>query len=219
MLYFNDCIFIHIPKTGGTSLCYYVLESVFKEDYLRDQGHLLSTKAGWKHATLRGIYKRKKKLDLDPNKVKYVIAMFRNPYDKMVSLYHFYKQTLAQLLRRDNPKQYEITKLPFHEWVVALKKFDLAYTWRSYEHFIELPDGNLPQNLIILRYENYEKDVREALKLFGGKVDDSAEIKHLMKSNRPRNWRELYDKESEEAVYQFHKWVFNKGYYERMIVR
>ena len=32
MLYFNDCIFIHIPKTGGTSLCYYVLESVFKEE-------------------------------------------------------------------------------------------------------------------------------------------------------------------------------------------
>ena len=214
MLYLNNCLFIHIAKTGGTSLCYYVLDCILGKQALYN---LLSTKKGWKHAYLRSIYHQKELLDLDPNKIKYVVVLFRNPYDRMVSLYHFFKQFQSRNLKENFPELFEIAKLPFPKWVVALGKLKKHYTWTDYKEYIILKDGTLPTNLIVLRYEDYEESAHKIVELFGGKVDSTIQIRHDNKTERPKDWRMFYTKEAEEAVYRYHKWVFDNGYYKREI--
>ncbi len=215
-MYFNDCIFIHIPKTGGTSLSYYVLESLFGKDFLKEHGRYLSTRDGWKHAPLTSIFLQKEKLQMDPEKIKHVMVLFRNPYDKMVSLYYFYLQYFAEALLKNDPAQFELIKLPFNEWVVELSKGKVRHSWQDYKYFISKKDGTVPSNLIVLRYEDYEASVNKALELFGGKIDESVKLDHMLKTKRTRDFKSLYDEESEEVVYQLHKWVFDNGYYERM---
>ncbi len=90
-------IFVHIPKTGGTSLALALEARAMKDDILigdtpkslRRRHRLKSVKTKgrlWKHSTLRNIYGLVDQTQIEDY---FVFTLVRNPWDRMVSYFHW----------------------------------------------------------------------------------------------------------------------------------
>lgn len=93
-------IFVHIPKTGGTAMSLALEDRAMADDILigdtpkavrrrRRLKALTSSGRLWKHARLRDIYGV-----VSPQQVEdyFVFTLVRNPWDRMVSYYHWLQQ-------------------------------------------------------------------------------------------------------------------------------
>ena len=97
MPYYKDknILFIHIPKTGGTSVEQY-LKKITKQT-LYSKGlydHILfekfKLKSSLQHLTYKNICKYKNTLEVDFNEDLKIITIVRNPYDRIISdLFYF----------------------------------------------------------------------------------------------------------------------------------
>ena len=77
-----DLLFIHIPKTGGTSL-----EDYLKKRYTQTLFGFFENTHHLQHQTYTELYKQKEELLISFNKV---VSIVRNPYTRVISdLYHF----------------------------------------------------------------------------------------------------------------------------------
>ena len=93
-------IFVHIPKTGGTSLAMALEDRAHKDDILigdtpkavkrRNRLKGVTTKGRlWKHSTLADIEGILPEDQLAPLKV---FTLIRNPWDRLVSYYHWLRE-------------------------------------------------------------------------------------------------------------------------------
>lgn len=103
----RNYIFVHIPKTGGTALSLALEDRAMKDDILigdtpkgiqrRKRLAALTPKGRlWKHSTL---------CDIDgivtPSELSemFCFTMVRNPWDRMVSYYHWLTEQILIILR------------------------------------------------------------------------------------------------------------------------
>jgi hypothetical protein len=99
-----NILFIHIPKTGGTSLEIY-FQSKFKIPlntkslymFLDEETKInnnIIVNSSLQHITYKTIYKYKNEFNIDFNNIK-IITIVRNPYERIMSdLFFLYKITL-----------------------------------------------------------------------------------------------------------------------------
>lgn len=186
-------VFVHIPKTGGTSMALALESRATKDDILigdtpkalrrrRRLRHLETPGRLWKHSTVRDIGPL-----IDPADF-FVFTLVRNPWDRMVSYYHWLRDqrfdhpvvSLAQtydfkdFLRHPNT-QASLDSNTYQSYMIDAAGIDHCTLYARLEH---------PQDLAPL-WEHLAFKVtipRENL------------------SDRAKDWRIYYDAETADIV-------------------
>ena len=179
----KDIIFVHIPKTAGTSIRY----SMGFNDMDKSQN-------------IRNHYTAKEIIDLigiENWNSAFKFTFVRNPWDRLYSFYSFrlkkgriidktYKDSfrawvLSELVDRDPKSKKRFNLIPQTEWLID------------------------PQNKIeidfIGRFENLAKDFETLAKL----ISFDAHLPHMNKSVRTNNYNQEYDSELKEIVGKYYQ--------------
>lgn len=215
MPYYKDIntLFIHIPKTGGTSLEEYLKTKSTQTIYsILNEGNILYEKYNiethsLQHLTYNEIYKYKDLLNIDINDNLKILTIVRNPYDRAISALFFHK------LIDKNTNKNEIYKI--------LKKFIYSNKYDShnipqYKFLLENNDNdnNIKKDIIIFKTE----DLRTQLNNYG--YTDFNDTMFCYQSNLPisndSKYSEYLNKESIQLINDFYKKdfeIFNYTYF------
>jgi len=178
----HKIIFIHIPKTGGTSI-----ESCFNMKMLNKKNmYGTYNKQEFTHFTAKDI-----KASIDENiwKEYTKFTIIRNPYDKMISEW---KRIVGNL--KDEPNQ-------FKNW---LKKVRIPkdHKNKNTTHFTKQVDFVLEKNKEIVdkifRFENYE-EVTNFIKIKTNKI-----VPHANRSTH-KHYSYYYDEEAKNILENLYK--------------
>lgn len=173
----KDFVFIHINKTGGTSVI------------------SITGKAFRKHLSVKDVikYAGQKKWD----KV-YKFTVVRNPWAKVASQYKFRTKTNKSKLG-DKP-------LTFNEWVnkVFVEKDKFYYGVRPLLYapqveWLKNRNGKIDMNKI-LRFENLNEGFKEVANIIG----IESNLPHL-NSTKKSNYQDFYDKETKKIIADWFK--------------
>ncbi|MCH2163802.1 MAG: sulfotransferase family protein [Marinovum sp.] len=195
----RNYIFVHIPKTGGTAVSL-ALEARAKADDIligdtpkakkrkrRLQG--VETRGRlWKHSTLadiEGLLTRSKFADM------LIFTLVRNPWDRMVSYYHW-----LQVQEFDHPAVVKAKSLPFAEFVLDsfIATSIKASPARSY-----LTDSiGMTYNAVYVRLERFKEDILPVEQHLGFAL----KLQKTNSSRRDPDYRRYYTYETAAQVAQ-----------------
>lgn len=190
-------IFVHIPKTGGTSLALALEARAAADDILigdtpkaqRRRGRLKGLQAAgrlWKHSTLADIDGI-----LPPEQMAQmkVICMVRNPWDRLVSYYHWLQEQtfdheavrLAQGLSFSGFLNHPHTQASFLQW--------------PFERHVTLANGAKRGDFFV-RLEDFQRDIAA----FEAHLGFGIELPKTNVSRRRRDYRSYYSEADSELV-------------------
>lgn len=191
-------IFVHAPKTGGTSLALMLEAKAMKDDIMlgdtpkakkrrkRVEGIETSGRL-WKHSMLSDLYGLVTQEEMEEF---FVFSLVRNPWDRMVSYYHW-----LQSQRFDHPAVGRAKTLSFREFVLdpmILRAMEL----NPYGRYVEDRDG-IDRGDHFIRLEHIRDELGPVEDALGFKFH---EIAHENASNRVQDYRSAYDDRGAEAV-------------------
>lgn len=180
--YLDSFIFIHINKTGGSSI-----EKALNLPFEHKTALQKINEIGEKRF-----------------KAKFSFAVIRNPFDRLVSQY-FYRLQKNQALPPEKKKPLGIKPIEFKEWVREThveynsfyrhnpSMFQPQYVW------ITNKDGEVVIDFIC-RFENLSHEIDQVSKIIGRDIN----LPHLKKSKR-KDYREYYDSETIEIVNSYYE--------------
>jgi len=183
-------IFIHAPKTGGTSLALALEDRAMADDIMlgdtpkaiKRRRRLKGVKAAgrlWKHSTLRDIYGLVTQEEVDQF---FVVTLVRNPWDRMVSYYHWLKSQ-----HFDHPAVDLAHAMTFSEFLNHPFTKD---TMRSAPYGSYVMDAKGKERCdLFIRLEHLEEDVSAFEDHLGFKF---GAISHENKSTRDADYRSYY---------------------------
>ncbi|MBB5722520.1 hypothetical protein FHS72_002146 [Loktanella ponticola] len=187
-------IFVHIPKTGGTSLALALEGRAMKDDVLigdtpkaqQRRGRLKTlTPAGrlWKHSTLADIHGV-----VDPA-AYFVVTIVRNPWDRAVSYYHWLQtQSFA------HPAVGLAESLSFSDFINHEATMT-AFASQPYRSHVTDATGVVRCDLFA-RLEALEDD----LTAFWAHVGFTCAVGRANASSRDRDWRPYYSDADAEVI-------------------
>jgi hypothetical protein len=183
-------IFIHIPKTGGTALSLALEARAMKDDVIvgdtpkarARKGRLNGVETAgrlWKHATLADI----RGLATDEEIAAfYTVTLVRNPWDRMVSYYHWLRgQSFA------HPAVALAKRTDFSAFLNAAET-RASIAAHPYARYVTTAAGQERCDLFI-RLEQFDEDVRPFEAHLGFRL---APLAVANRSDRPRDWRHFY---------------------------
>ncbi len=193
----HKCIFIHIPKTAGTTvekLIWPNEEARTEEElwmgFVKDQHNKYHT-GGLQHLMAR--YVREEVGDKKFNAF-YKFSVVRNPWDKTVSQFRYMKQRpdLRSFLG-----MHRFTS--FKKYLKLIQKVDHVH-WLPQVKFLFDLNGELLVDKV-LSFENFESEIKEVL---GRLKLEIKSIPHLNRSKR-RDYKSYYSNVTKEMVEEFYK--------------
>ena len=190
-------IFVHIPKTGGTSMALALEDRAHKDDILigdtpkaqlrkprlkklRPSGRL------WKHSTLadiNGILSPQAMADL------FVFTLVRNPWDRMVSYYHWLR---AQSF--NNPAVSVAKTNDFAGFLSDRSTQMSVSNWPYANYLIDATGTERCQ--LFARIEALDTDLDPLWSHLGFRLT----VPHVNKSDRPSDYRFVYTEATAEVV-------------------
>lgn len=209
MIFNDDFLFIHVPKTAGIAvgegLCRSLRGNVYFVTRLEEPLSLNNVNIiiGDRHQTLKGADQYFEDAGLPHRLLKFrkILAMIRNPYEIEVSRFHYLRlghewdRGRAQSLAMEGD---------FAEFVRGSR------WWFDYEDYYTA-NGAIPQNLHIVKYEGFPDTIST---VFADFFQTPFEVEQRNASHKTR-YGDYYDEELERLVYHKYQWLFDKGYYQR----
>ena len=225
-----DVLFLHIPKTGGTSctdfLCQALAEPVFLSS-LNEQlasSHFRATLIpGMSHETLSELQgsstQIKQRTGIALTDVKLIIAVVRHPYEIELSNFHFYRSGNRNILRnklfRDERTVWRIdlAQGDFSDFVAQSGHFRTRVDGSDIrcEDYL-LVNGEMDHRIKVLRSESLSTEFPRLVAPFTDRV---VEFPFANRSQRSAAAPfEDLGADLQQLIYLKHRWVFDQGYYE-----
>ncbi len=192
-------IFVHIPKTGGTSMALALEARAMKDDImlgdtpkaLKRRKHVQDVESHgrlWKHSTLADIDGLVSEQDLDN---LFCFTLVRNPWDRLVSYYHWLRTQ-----RFEHPARHLAAQLSFADFVCHPT---VANSFRHTPARSYMTDvRGIHRCNAYIRIEHLEEDLRPVEEFLGFKLA----LGHTNRSERAADWREYYTDAAAESVAQ-----------------
>jgi hypothetical protein len=182
-------VFVHIPKTGGTSMALALEARAMRDDILigdtpkarRRRRRLEGARTAgrlWKHSRLSDIEGLLPKEDLAR---LFVFTMVRNPWDRMVSYYHWLR---AQSF--DHPAVRLAGQVGFSAFLNH-PETRATVARERYGDYVREPGGE-ERAAVFVRLEHLAEDLAPAEAHLGFRLD----LPHSNRSERPADWRSCY---------------------------
>lgn len=197
-----NLLFIHIPKTGGSSVEKYFSvkfniplnkKSLMSTEDIREYSDKPEINSSLQHLYFNTIIKYKDFFKLDINNMK-ILAVIRNPYHKVLSdLFYLKKITI-------DSSQEEV----YSNILIYLKENYDNHTTPQYK-FITDENGNLIENLILLHTENLNEEMKKlGYKDFNIKMNmnpNLVDYDSYLNNNSINLINEVYEKDFELLKY------------------
>ncbi len=121
-------IFIHNPRTGGTNVTRALLPFLGEDVIQATHGFPYNN-----HMSASDLWKR---IPPDIWRDYFIFVFVRNPWDKMVSHYHYFSQTydMEQILPNFHV-QFNETFSSFNEWLLHFYQGEKKRNWRDYFNY------------------------------------------------------------------------------------
>lgn len=191
-------IFVHIPKTGGTSLSLALEDRAMKDDILigdtpkaknrhnRIKGTQTSGRL-WKHSRLTDIYGLVTQKDIESF---FVFTIVRNPWDRMVSYYHW-----LQVQKFDHPavrvaQENSFTNFLDNPMIQRSLRNDATRNYVSDQSGTDQCD-------MYLRMERLDQDAQQLERNLGVKL---ADLPRDNQSRRDKDYTGYYDAQSKNII-------------------
>lgn len=190
-------IFIHIPKTGGTSLALTLEARAMKDDIMlgdtpkarKRRKKIKDLNAAgrlWKHSTLADIAGLVSEEEIE---TFFTFTLVRNPWDRLVSYYHWLReQSFA------HPVVARAKALDF-EGFLKDPSVQSSFLKHSAESYMRSSSGGEVCSSY-LRLEHFEEDAQPLFDHLGF----SLELQHTNRSDRASDYRDYYNAETTGIV-------------------
>ncbi len=194
-------IFVHIPKTGGTSLAL-ALEARAKADdiLIGDTPKAKARKRRLKGLECSGrLWKHSRISDIEglaaaePLEKFFVFTIVRDPWERVLSLYHWLRDQTFSHISVDRAKS-----LSFKDFVADAEMAAMLSHDRTRAYTTDATGQD--RATAILRLEHIECDLAPLEAHLGFKIGP---LPHANRSDRPENTRAAYDAESVARVARY----------------
>jgi hypothetical protein len=218
MVFNQEVLFIHLGKTGGTSVSDYMRKTlhnpVFEVVSELEYGQLKNKNNrffifGNHHANLTEAIEVVSKAGLSHEDFKLIFVIVRNPVDIELSHYkHLHKERVIARLEKYpelDRGRLAASRLSFDDFAQT----DITHFQGDLASFFTI-NGKVPENCRIIRFENLAVEVPGILKPFQYRIipfphkNKNDETLHLSSLSRAalQNIREKYS------------WIYNQGFYK-----
>lgn len=193
----RNYVFVHIPKTGGTSLAQALEERAMWDDILigdtpkarRRKKRLQGLKTSgrlWKHATLADIDGLLSTTEIER---MFTFSLVRNPWDRLVSYYHWLQEQDF-----DHPAVRYAKALDFERFLGTAHVQESLR--KSPASFYMTDSGGAVRCSAYIRLEHFAEDARPLFEHLGF----SLTLPRLNTSRRLKNYRSYYNGDTRDIV-------------------
>jgi hypothetical protein len=193
-------IFVHIPKTGGTAMATALEGRAMRDDImLGDTPKARKRRGRVKDAETRGrLWKHSTLADIDgllrPEEIAgmFVFTLVRNPWDRMVSYYHWLREQSF-----DHPSVHLARALDFSSFIRAPA---IAQSLRSHPYGDYVTDATGQERAaLFIRLEHFDTDAAPLWQHLGFRLD----LPMVNRSERTRDYRHYYSDDDSARVAEF----------------